>query len=227
MKQSQKKLSLISKGVIEVKLAVIGATGKAGSRIVTAALKRGIDVTAIVRNQSKLTVAVPVIETEVQHLTKSDVAPFDVVVNAFAAPLVHPEFHREYGQHLIDIFTGISTRLIVVGGAGSLYTDDTRSDLMINHFDVPDALKAVMNNQLLNEQDLEHSDILWTFVSPASFFDANGKQTNQYQILGDVMGKNQDGDSYVSYTDFASAIVDEVQNARHVQQHISVVSEKG
>lgn len=209
-----------------MKLAVIGATGKQGSRIVTEALSRNIDVTGIVRNRVKLTVDIPVIEKEIKDITKEDVAEFDVVVNAFAAPITQPELHVEYGRHLIEIFTGITTRLIIVGGASSLYIDNTKTDQLFNHLDVPDELKGVMKGQLDNEKDYEKSSIRWTFVSPASFFDPNGPKTGHYQVFDDVMHNNHDGESYVSYDDYASAIVDEAQQGLHVQEHISVVSDK-
>lgn len=66
-----------------MKLAIIGATGKAGQKILTEALDNQLDVTAIVRNKSKLTVDVPVIEKEITDLTSDDIKQFDVVVSAF------------------------------------------------------------------------------------------------------------------------------------------------
>ena len=90
------------------------------TKIVEEALQRGHDVTAIVRSASKITANMPVIEKDVFELAQEDVKGFDVVVNAFGAPFGQEELHVKTGRHLIDIFTGIHTKLFVVGGAGSL-----------------------------------------------------------------------------------------------------------
>ena len=101
-----------------MKIAVIGATGKAGQKIVEEALRRGHDVTAIVRSAAKVTAAIPVLEKDVLDVTAEDVKGFDVVVNAFGAPAGQEQLHVKVGRHLISIFKGIATKLVVVGGAG-------------------------------------------------------------------------------------------------------------
>lgn len=86
-------------------------------------MQRGHDVTAIVRSAAKVTADIAVIEKEVLELSQEDVKGFDVVVNAFGAPFGQEELHVKVGRHLIDIFTGIDTKLFVVGGAGSLFVN--------------------------------------------------------------------------------------------------------
>lgn len=87
-----------------MKIAVIGATGKAGQIIVEEALQRGHEVTAIVRSASKVTANIPVMEKDIFELTQEDVKGFDVVVNAFGAPFGEEELHVKVGRHLISIF---------------------------------------------------------------------------------------------------------------------------
>ncbi len=209
-----------------MKIGVIGATGKAGSLIAEEALNRGHEVTAIVRDASKVQNSkLKVMEKEVTELTTEDVGGFDVLVNAFGTP--HAEQHVPVGRHLIDILKGAGdTRLIVVGGAGSLYVDDALTTRLVDTPDFPDAYKPTASNQGQNLQDLKQSSgIRWTFVSPGAFFDPNGPRTGTYTLAGEKLTVNSEGNSYSSYADYAIAIVDEAEKAAHVGERISVVTE--
>ncbi|MGL9756907.1 NADH-flavin reductase [Enterococcus sp. DIV0181] len=115
-----------------MKIAIIGATGHAGSLILKEALARHLDVTAIVRNAKKLTVTVPFIEKDLYDLTTEDLAPFDVVVDAFNAPVGKEEMHQTSLAHLAKILANTSTRLLVVGGASSLFIDPEKTTRMID-----------------------------------------------------------------------------------------------
>lgn len=210
-----------------MKIAVIGATGKAGAKIVEEALQRGLEVTAIVRDASKLqTQGVTVIEKEIASLQAEDVATFDAVVNAFGAPAGAEHLHVELGKHLISIFAGLSARLIVVGGAGSLYVD---SELTTRLMDTPDFSALYLptaQNQGRNLEDLKASDINWTFVSPAAFFDPEGRRTGSYTLGGEQLVVNEQQESYISYGDYAIAIIDEIVEPKHIKQRFSVVGSK-
>ncbi len=209
-----------------MKIGVIGATGKAGSLIAEEALNRGHEVTAIVRDASKVQNSkLNVMEKEVTELTTEDVGGFDVLVNAFGTP--HAEQHVTVGRHLIDILKGAgNTRLIVVGGAGSLYVDDALTTRLVDTPDFPDAYKPTASNQGQNLQDLKQSSgIRWTFVSPGAFFDPSGPRTGTYTLAGEKLTVNSEGNSYSSYADYAIAIVDEAEKAAHVGERISVVTE--
>lgn len=210
-----------------MKIAVIGATGKAGAKIVEEALQRGLEVTAIVRDASKLqTQGVPVIEKEIASLQAEDVAAFDAVVNAFGAPAGAEHLHVELGKHLISIFAGLSTRLIVVGGAGSLYVDSELTTRLMDTPDFPALYLPTAQNQGRNLEDLKASDINWTFVSPAAFFDPEGRRSGSYTLGGEQLIVNEQQESYISYSDYAIAIVDEIVEPKHIKQRFSVVSSK-
>ncbi|MCR8657577.1 NAD(P)-dependent oxidoreductase [Paenibacillus endoradicis] len=207
-----------------MKIAVIGASGKAGSNIVEEALNRGFEVTAFVRDASKVSNGkVNVIEKDIQALTTEDIKGFDVVVNAFGAPFGSEQLHVELGQHLIDIFQGVSTRLIVVGGAGSLYVDPELTTKVMDTADFPEMFYATASNQGRNLEDLKASSINWTFLSPGGFFDPEGKRSGTYKVGGDQLILNDQQESYISYSDYAIAIVDEIDNANHVKARFSVV----
>src|SRR5690606_24493612 len=101
-----------------MRIAIIGASGKAGNLIMKEALERGHDVTAIVRDASKLNEkSVTVIEKSIFDLTTDDVKAFDVVVNAFGAPISEEQAHVDAGHALIEAIKGAETRAIIVGGA--------------------------------------------------------------------------------------------------------------
>lgn len=211
-----------------MKIGIIGATGKVGSMILKEAVSRGHDATAIVRDAAKMEDAsVKVLEKDVFSLTSEDLKAFDVVVNAFGVPPEKAEQHVEAGRILIQALQGApDTRLIVVGGAGSLFVDEARTTRLIETPEFPDAFKAIASNQGQNLADLEAAEgISWTFMSPAAFFDADGKRTGQYQIGEDSITVNKKGKSYVSYPDYAIALVDEIENPRHINKRFTVVSE--
>ncbi|PCF41633.1 NAD(P)-dependent oxidoreductase [Staphylococcus delphini] len=211
-----------------MKVGIIGATGKAGRLITEEALERGLDVTAIIRDRSKVTnPSLQVIEKDIFDLTTEDLCIFDVVVNAFGTPLGQTQPHIDAGRVLIHALSGTDTRLVVLGGAGSLYVDEEKTK---NGFDagrVPEFAYEIAVGQAKNLEDLEETTNLnWTFVSPSAFFDAEGPRTGRYRIGGDVMLFNSDGESYVSYPDMAMAIVDEVERGDYPKQQMTVVSEK-
>lgn len=211
-----------------MKIGVIGATGKAGSKILKEAKKRNHEVTAIVRDPSKLeALDTPVIQTDVFDLTSQDIAAFDVVINAFGAPLGQEDLHVTAGQHLIQTFEPTNTRLIVVGGAGSLYVDEHKKTKLLDTPDFPEDFYLTAASQARNLEDLQASAINWTFASPAANFDPNGRRTGQYTMGNDVLLTNDDGASYVSYADFAYALLDEIENPSFEKQRFTVVSEKG
>ncbi len=207
-----------------MKIGIIGATGKAGQKILKEALVRDHDVTAIVRTASKVKEDVSVIEKDVFELTAQDVASFDVIINAFGAPFGHEDLHVKAGRHLIEIFDGLSTRLIVVGGAGSLFTDDSKTTKVIDTPDFPEAFVPTASNQAQNLEDLQASSLNYTFVSPSAFFDAEGPRTGNYTTAEDVLIINEQGESYVSYADFAIAIVDEAENNKFAKRRFTVSS---
>ncbi|MEY9972203.1 putative NADH-flavin reductase [Lysinibacillus sp. RC46] len=209
-----------------MKIAVIGATGKAGQKIVEEALQRGHDVTAIVRSASKITANIPVIEKAVFELAQEDVKGFDVVVNAFGAPFGQEELHVKAGRHLIDIFTDIDTKLFVVGGAGSLFVDPEKTVRVMDTPDFPEMFYATAKNQGENLHDLQRSTITWTFLSPSAFFDPEGPRTGSYTAGEDHLLVNAAGESYVSYADYAVAVLDEIENPKHVNSRFTVSSNK-
>lgn len=209
-----------------MKIGIIGATGKAGQKLTQEAIKRGLDVTAIVRDASKLTQSVQAIEKNILELTTEDIKPFDVIINTFAAPLTDAEQYRVMGKHLIAIFNDVSTRLIVVGGAGRLFVDETSTTHLFDTPDFPAFLIPSSKNQYESYLELKASSIKWTYVSPAAFFDPEGERTGNYAVGNDHLIFNSAGESYISYADLAVAIMDEAVSEKYLCTAITVVGEK-
>ncbi|QTN10605.1 NAD(P)-dependent oxidoreductase [Mammaliicoccus vitulinus] len=208
-----------------MKIGVIAANGKSGKLITEEAVNRGLDVTAIVRKENK-TVAPQSIIKDIFDLTTEDLTPFDVVVDAFGEfreDKLH--LHQDTIQHLSDILAHTNTRLIVVGGAGSLYVDDQLETQLYNTADFPEAFKPLATTQGKALDELrKRDDVRWTFISPAAEFIAEGKRTGDYILAGEQFTLNSKGESKISYADYAIALIDEATEGTHIQERISVVS---
>lgn len=206
-----------------MKIGVIAANGKEGRLIVKEALDRGMDVTAIVRSANK-TEAKKVIQKDIMDLTKDDLKDFDVVVDAFGVwDPAKMNLHSVTLNHLADILSGSSTRLLVVGGAGSLYTDKTHSLKISETPDFPKEYLPVANGMGKALDELrKRNDVKWTYISPAAEFDAEGKRTGSYVLAGEEFTTNEKGESYISYADYAIAMVDEAEKGNHIGERISV-----
>jgi uncharacterized protein len=210
-----------------MKIAIIGATGQAGSRIMKEALDRGHEVTAIVRNASKLgETSTRVLEKDVFDLKAEDLKPFDVVVNAFGAAPGQEHLHVDAGNVLVKALQGApDTRLFVVGGAGSLFVDTEHTTKVFETPDFPKEYLATATNQAKNLDILRQTQgITWTFLSPSALF-APGKRTGAYKLGKDQLLVNSKGESFVSMEDYAIAVLDEIENPQHLNERYTVVSE--
>lgn len=209
-----------------MKIAIIGATGKAGKLIMEEALKRGLDVTAIVRNKSKLSnSSVKLIEKDLFDLKKEDLKDFDTVVSAFGAweEKELPK-HAEVMNHLCDILADTNIRLMVVGGAASLFVN--HSMMLIDSPDFPkDWINLAKNSNKAFEILKSTKNVLWTYISPSADFQADGKKTGEYSIGDkDELCFNSKGESMISYADYAIGFVDEIENKKFLNKRITLVS---
>lgn len=210
-----------------MKIAIIGATGLAGSQIMQEAARRGHSVTAIVRNAAKLNNSkVAVIEKDIFNLNGADLTGFDAVVDAFKAAQGQEEQHQTSLAHLADILSGQEkTRLLVVGGAGSLYLDEQLKNRVMDSPEFPEAYKPTAVNMGKAFDSLKiRKDLNWTYISPSAFFDPAGQRSGAYTIGSERLLVNAAGQSTISYADYAVAMVDEIENARHIKQRFTVVS---
>lgn len=209
-----------------MKIAVICANGKAGRQIVKEAVARNMDVTAVVRGDNQ-TEAEKALKKDLFDLTASDLQGYDVVIDAFGAWTEDtlPQ-HSTSLKHLCDILSGTDIRLLVVGGAGSLYVNPEHTVQVSDGPDFPDIFKPLAAAMAKALSELrQRNDVKWTYLSPAGDFQAEGERTGKYILAGEELTLNAKGESVISYADYAIAMIDEAVKGNHIQQRISVVAE--
>ena len=212
-----------------MKIAVIGATGKAGSLIAREARLRGHEVWAVIRPGSAARLEYPyqVIEKDLFEIAPNDLKGFEAVINAFGTSFSKPgEEHLHYNaaEHMVKVFEELpEVRLLTVGGAASLYRDKEKTRLVLD--DINPAFKAVPEFAAKGFELIKKSNIKWTYMSPPENFDAGGVRTGKYLLGGDFIIPNSYGESYGSYADFAVAAIDEAEQGKHIQKRFTIVSD--
>jgi len=201
-----------------MKIAIIGATGNVGTRLVNEALDRHHAVTAIARDPSKLARRTGL------SLTLGDVTQPDLLVpllKSHDALISALRFQGTDSQQLIELVrrSGVK-RYLVVGGASSL--EVAPGQLLLNTPNFPAAYKPeaaagkAFLDTLRNVQDLD-----WTFLSPSAFFSA-GQRTGKFRLGTDTLLVAADGKSSISYEDYAVAMLDEIEKPRHIRGRFTV-----
>ena len=219
------------------RILIYGATGKVGSKTVDEALNRGHVVTAVSRDPSRIAVthdnltAVKgdVLDTEsVANL----VANQDVVIISVRGVLGKSKDPNDAVpliavKNVVEALRGMgdeAPRLIHVGGSGSLVVKPgvVYADTLPMIF-VPIKLQTEIEGQVVALKYLRTvNDVDWTYATPAKNF-TDGKRTGEFRIGGDQLIESKSGRSRISRADFAVALIDEVENARFIQQRFSVV----
>lgn len=209
-----------------MKLAVVCANGRVAGKVIAEALNRGLEVTAFGRKDNN-TEAKNYVKKDLFDLTKEDLNGFDAVVDAFGAWT--PETLSQHStslKHLCDILSGTNTRLLVVGGAGSLYVNKVHTAQVSDSPDFPEGFKPLATAMAKALSELRQcKDVKWTYISPAGDFQADGERTGKYILGGEELTLNSRNESIISYADYAVAMVDEIEKGSHIQQRISVVRE--
>ena len=164
------------------------------------------------------------VHKDVLAIERSDLAGFDAVVDAlgFWPPDTLP-LHVKTALYLADLLSGTKTRLLIVGGAGSLYMDAAHTQQLVDQPFFPAQyrpLASAQRDQL--EAIRKRSDVQWTFISPAAEFEVSQPRTGQYMLAGEEFTTNAEGKSVVSYADYAVAVVDLIANGSHIQERVSV-----
>jgi uncharacterized protein len=200
------------------KIAIIGATGNVGSRLLDEALRRGHTVTALARDTSALTPRANLTANNVDALDPAALADalagHDAVFSAarfatFSEPALAEPMRR----------AGIR-RAMIVGGAGSLYVAPGQRVLDLPDF--PDAYKpeatagAAFLDALRRDRDLD-----WTFVSPSAEF-VSGPRTQKFRLGVDELLVDSSGRSWITFDDYAIAFLDDFESGAHIKQRFTV-----
>jgi uncharacterized protein len=201
-----------------MKIAIIGATGNVGTRLVNEALNRHHAVTAIARDTSKLAARAGL------SPTIGDVSKPDTIVpllEGHDAVISSLRFQSSNPQQLIELVrrSGVK-RYLVVGGAASL--EIAPGQILLNAPNFPAAYKAEASagkeflDTLRDVKDLE-----WTFLSPSAFF-GPGERTGKFRRSDNTLLTAADGKSSISYEDYAIAMIDEIEKPQHIRGRFTV-----
>lgn len=205
-------------------IALYGATGKSGSRILSELLSRGHRVTAIVRDPAKLASqsGLTVVEGDVSsaEAIASKIAGADAVVSAYAPPPDDTDQLLPVTERFIAAAqqTGLP-RLLVVGGAASLEVAPGVTLLASGH--VPAEWLPIATSHAKALDLLKKSSINWTYFSPAAFFEP-GQRTGKFRLGKDTLIANEQHDSRISLEDYAIALVDELESPQHERARFTI-----
>lgn len=206
-----------------MKVAVIGATGNAGSRIAAELLKRGHHVRAIVRSQggfsakNQLEIAISDLSNAAQLADVLKGA--DAVVSAYRPP--NDDTHQIVGttQRITDAVKKNSQRLLVVGGAGGLFVAPGVTAIASGH--LPEAALPIAKSHEQVRKDLEASGADWTYFAPAGLFEP-GERTGRFRLGKDDLIVDSSGNSRISMEDYAIAAIDELEKPKHRRERFTI-----
>lgn len=219
------------------KVAILAASGKAGFLILKECVNAGFITTAIVRNAKKLqdlarknkldSKKFSIKQKDIFALDSKDLSGFDDIIDAFGE-VKEPSLFLKHIKHLCAVLQGSPARLIVVGGAGSLYTDKSHTQQL---FDTPSFPKeylpvAKAHGEVLDylrAQDSKENAINWVYVSPPADFKFDAPQTRKYKITGEEIEMNAKGECAGSYADYALAIVDIIKDSSINKRRVGVI----
>jgi putative NADH-flavin reductase len=212
-----------------MKVALIGATGFVGTAVLNEALNRGYDVTAIARDPKKVAVASDKLTLVAADVYDADklaevLKGHDAIVNTFNAGWANPDLYNDFikGSEAIQQATKLAgvNRLLVVGGAGSLYAAPGLQLVDTPQFPAEWKAGATAARDYLNiikkEEDLD-----WTFLSPAINLHP-GTRTGKFRLGTDEPVFDADGKSEISVEDMAIAILDELEKNQFVKRRFTL-----
>jgi hypothetical protein len=210
-----------------MKIAVFGASGRIGSRIVNEALNRGVEVTAIVRHPENYTHESPHLRVTRGDIFDSDdvesaVFDHDAVVSAYNYS--HGATPSTLAEVATPLLNGLKQahvkRLLIVGGAGSL--EVSPGVQLVDTPNFPEAYKpaALAHREALKIYQKE-KDIEWTYLSPAAEI-APGERTGNFRTGTNQLIRDEHGKSFISMEDYAVAVVDELMNPHHIWERFTV-----
>lgn len=199
-------------------IVIIGVTGRVGSRLAQEALRRGHQVTGVVRQATGANAVAGVTLAEADANQPQALAP---LLKNHDAVLSAATFQSLSAAPLLQALklAGVP-RLLVVGGAGSLEIAPDTILLDSPHFPEAYRKEATLGKQFLDELRAEHT-IDWSFLSPAAMFEP-GERRGSFRLGQDQLLQDAAGQSVISMEDYAIAMIDELEQAQHSRQRFSV-----
>lgn len=201
-----------------MKVALIGATGKIGSKITAELLQRGHSVTAITRNPDT---APKLANLKAVKGDITDPASVAALVRGHDAVISSAPFNPGSSAKVLEVVRASGVRrYIAVGGAGSLKAADGK--LVMDNPQIPaEWLPTIKEGSELLKLLRADQQLEWTFFSPAVFI-GPGERTGKFRLGGDEVVTAADGKSSISYDDYAIALVDELEHPKHVRRRFTI-----
>ena len=201
-----------------MKVAVVGASGRAGSRIVAELSRRGHTVTAIARNPEKIE-KLP--DVTAKQGDAHDQAALAALLAGHDAAITTIHFLASDPAKLIGAAKASKVgRYLVVGGAGSLEVAPGVRLVTTPNFPAQYKAEAEKGADFLDLLRQE-AGLNWTFLSPSALF-IDGERTGKFRLGTDQLLTAADGKSSISFEDYAVAMVDEIERPAHVRQRFTV-----
>lgn len=212
------------------KVVLIGASGFVGSAILNEVLDRGFEVVAVVRNPEKIKISnanLTVVKADVSSssVVANLVKGSDSVISAYNPGWSNPDMYAEtlkvYPEILKGVKDGGAKRLLIVGGAGTLFVAPDKR--VVDTGAIPEeiiggvkSLGEFYLNTLTNEKEID-----WVFFSPAGNI-FPGKRTANYRLGKDDLIVDEKGESNISVQDYAKAMVDELETPQHHYERFTI-----
>ncbi|WP_018626708.1 NAD(P)-dependent oxidoreductase [Niabella aurantiaca] len=213
-----------------MKIAIIGATGFVGSALVKEALERGHVVTALARDTAKIggltgRLTLKNVDVADEAALAAALKGNDVVISAFNAGWSNPDLYTDFlagSRHIEAAVEGAGTlRLIVIGGAGSLFIDGKQ---LVDSPDFPQEYKAGATAARDYMERLKTNQLLeWAFFSPAIEMHPGIRtgRTGQFRLGTDAPVFDAGGKSSLSVEDLAVAVLNEAEHPVHIRQRFT------
>jgi putative NADH-flavin reductase len=203
-----------------MKVALVGATGNIGSKIMAELLSRGHTVTAIARNADKLS---PSAKVNIVAIDASDTGGLAKALRGHDAAVSSAPFAPGLSECIIAAVkqSGVK-RYIMVGGAGSL--EVAPGKMLKDTLTLPEPVKKLLDEAAANLTRLRgEKELEWTFFSPAAEI-GPGERTGKFRLGGDQLVTDTNGKSRISYDDYAIALVDELEQGRHIRGRFTIAN---
>lgn len=210
-----------------MKIAVIGANGNLGTRVTKQALDRGYEIKGFIYDGVSPDERAELVKKSLFDITKEDIKDCDVMISAYGSGFkADPALNHQAFLQYIALNQNTDRHVIAIGGAGSLFTDETHKTYCYETPEHPEFLREISKNIKLGIDELKKTEnVNWTVVCPSSFFDPEGALTGNYEIhTEEHLVFNEKGESRVTYNDLASAMIDIAEKDSYNRQQVSVLT---
>ena len=214
-------------------IAVLGATGRIGQRIVNEAALRGHKVTALTSNASKIPAEIGKIVWKMADALDAGslseaMKGQDVLISSYGPSMADPTQVPVVSKNIVAVASTLlaageknpSTRLLIVGGAGSLEVAPGKT--VIDAGLIPPQWIAI---PVAHKEALDvfkaNTTVNWTFFSPAAMINP-GERTGKFRLGGDQLVVGENGKSEISMEDYAAAMMDEAEHPRHARTRFTI-----